>query len=97
MSTITTTYSVGDIAYFIITGTADIVPVRVVGIHLNSILSNDVVSYDLITSHFDGLPTKLQFVGQSQLFTFEQAKSALLSYLNQQITLVTGMTIPPVI
>ena len=97
MATVTTTYSINDLVYFVIKGTSDIVPAQVIGVHINNPLSDEAVCYDLVTSHFNGVAVTLQFVAQSELYTFIQAKSMLLAYLNQRILTLTNMTIPPVI
>ena len=97
MATVTNQHNVGDTVYFVINSSIDIVPCTITGIHFYSPLcSTDIVSYDLATNHFNA-PTNLQFIGESTLYTFPQAKSALLSWLNQQIAAVTAMTTPPVI
>ena len=97
MATITNKYNLGDTVYFVVNGSVDIVPATITNIHFySSLCSSDVVSYDLATSHFN-YPTNLQFVGESQLYSFLNAKAALLSWLNQQVTNVTNITTPPVI
>ena len=97
MTTVTNKYNVGDTVYFVINGSVDIVPATVTGIHFYAPLcSTDVVSYDITTSHFNSIKN-LQFVGESQLYSFLNAKAALLAWLNQQVTNVTNMINPPVI
>jgi hypothetical protein len=97
MTTTSNLYNIGDTVYFVINGAVDIVPAKVTNIHFYSPLcSTDVVSYDLATDHFNS-PTCFQFVGESTLYSFLNAKAALLSWLNQQVADVTAITTPPVI
>ena len=97
MATITNQHNLGDTVYFVVYGAVDIIPATITNIHFYSPLcSTDIVSYDLTTNHFNH-PTARQFIGESQLYSFLNAKAALLSWLNQQVVNVTNITTPPVI
>ena len=93
MPSFTTQFDKNQIVYFVVYSSAEIVPAVVTAVHLNSPLSNEAVSYTIETDWFEGA-TRLEYVGESQLFTFSLAKSSLLSWLDTQKARISSMTDP---
>ena len=84
-----TLFSVNDVAYFPIYATASIYKVQVTNVYLRTVNGQSVVMYDLL--RLDKNLT-LQGIPQNQLFTFPQAKEALINYLQQTLTSVTNLS-----
>ena len=90
---ITALFSLGDVAYFPIYATASIYPVQITDVYLKTIDGVTTVMYSLV--RLDKNLT-LKGIPQSQVLSFNQAKTALLAYLQAKITEVSSMVAPSV-
>ena len=88
MSTITTAFNVNDTVYYIIYSDASIVSTTITKVEIHTIAGVATVLYTLLRT-LDG--KTIQHVKESEIYTFTNAKTALLAYLNQKVLDVTNM------
>lgn len=85
----------GQRAYYVLFSTAEIVPVEIIATHFYSHNSAEPVSYKV--QFVNRLkPTFIEFVEESKLLTFPQAKLYLLSWLETQRVRITNLTEPTI-
>lgn len=88
MATIATAFNVNDTVYYIIYADASIISTSISKIEVHTIAGVTQVLYTLLRKS-DG--KIIQHVKESEIYTFPNAKTALLAYLNQQVLNVTNM------
>lgn len=84
---ITTKFSIGSRAYYIIFATTSINPVDV----MNVWIDNGTIYYKVNKS---GTDIYLGRIPESDLLTFSEAKSRLLTHLNNQIAIINALVAP---
>lgn len=89
--TITTKFSVGDKCYYIIHPTADILPCIVDYVRVIPTSTVPTITYRL---HRLDKVQIIDYVAENEIDDFATSKTALLLWLNGQITKVTNMTEP---
>lgn len=86
---ITANFSVNDTAYFAIFATATIYAVKITNVYLKTINGQSTIMYDLLRLDKNLI---IQAIPQSQVLTFVEAKTSLIQYLTNQLTIVTNLT-----
>lgn len=94
--TITTKYSLGDIVYYVIHPTADIVQGSILYVRVIPMPSGPDITYRLQITYPTNLQKIIDYVQESELDTFNNSKTKLLTWLSDQTTKVTDMTEPPI-
>jgi hypothetical protein len=88
MTTITTKFSVGQRAYYVIYANASVNPVDVLKIYP----SNSDLLYDVRKADSTGL--LLKRVPETDLMTFPEARTALITYLQLKLTETINLVAP---
>ena len=86
---ITSQFSLNDVAYYPIYAQCAIYPVQVVAVYLRDIDGTTTIVYDVVRLDKQFL---IPGVVEGQIFTFANAKTVLLSYLQKQINVITNLT-----
>lgn len=95
MASIITKYNKGDTVFTVCYSTVSIYQHTVTAIHVGSSLSNDFVSYNLIrTSQHAEYDIKLEYIDESLVLTFQEAKDNLLTWLNRKVIEVQSLKQP---
>ena len=94
MATITTKYNLGDLCYYVIHPTCDIVQGVVLYVRVIPTPQGIDITYRLQITNPPQLQKIIDYVHESELDTFDNSKVALLSWLNTQITNVTNTPEP---
>ncbi len=93
--TITTQYSIGDIVYYVIYPTCDIIQGQVLYVRILPLPTTGVeITYRLQITYPTSIQKIVDYVQESELMTFLGAKTALLSWLTTQTSTVSAMTEP---
>ncbi len=95
--TITTKYSLGDIVYYVIHPTADIVQCSVLYVRVIPTPTGPEITYRLQITYPTNYQKIIDYVQESELDTFANSQAALLSWLSSQSAKVSAMTEPPII
>jgi len=91
MPTFTTKYNVNDVVYFVIKSKVCILKAHILYVHPS--LTN--ITYNIVFEDDSILNTQtLGFVKEADLFSFSEAKSILLSWLNSKIDEVEHLVEP---
>ena len=88
---LTTAFSVGDTAYFPLFATASIYAVQVTDVYLRTVDGNSVIYYDLLRLDKNLV---LEGIPEAQMYTFPNAKIALMTYLQNALTAASKLTAP---
>lgn len=91
-STVTTKFSVDDICYVAIHPTADILQCQVMYIRITPTTDSYTVTYRV--KRTDVIQV-VDYINESELYTFAEAKTELLTWLNGQVSKITTMVEPP--
>ena len=94
MATITTKYNLGDICYYVIHPTCDIVQGVVLYVRVIPTPQGIDITYRLQITNPPQLQKIVDYVHESELDNFANSKIALLAWLDTQVVEVTGMTEP---
>ena len=89
---ITTKYSIGDVVYYVIHPTADIIQGVIQYVRIIPTPAGIDITYRVNTTTIT--VKVLDYVQESELMSFADAKTALLTWLNSQTVKVTAMTEP---
>lgn len=93
MSTITTKFSIGDVCYVVIHPTADILQCVVSYIRITpSNPANSIITYKVQRTN---APQVIDYLQETEVFTFTEAKAELLSWLSTQTARISAMSEPP--
>jgi len=92
--TITTKYSLGDVAYYVIHPTCDIVQGVVLYVRVIPTPSGPDITYRLQITSPANLQKIVDYVQESELDTFANSKTTLLAWLSEQTANVTNMSEP---
>jgi hypothetical protein len=93
MGTVSSKYNMGDKAYYVLFATTEIIPIEIIRIHYNSNNCIEPVSYMIqFTNRIK--PTYIDFVEESKLLTYAQAKNYLISWLDSQKLKISSLTEP---
>jgi len=95
MSTVTTKYNVGDICYYVIHPTADIVQCVVLYVRIIPMPQSIEITYRLQITN-PQLQKVIDYVHESELDTFANSKVALNAWLTSQSAKVTSMIEPTI-
>lgn len=94
MATVTTKYNIGDVAYYVIHPTADIVQGVIQYVRIIPTLSEPDITYRMEITYPVSLQKIVDYVGESEVDTFENSKTKLLIWLDAQRAKVVAMTTP---
>jgi hypothetical protein len=92
-TTITTKFSIGDIAYIVIHPTADILQCEVLYVRITPEMASTPITYKVTRTD---VPQIIDYIFESEIYTFADAKTELLGWLSDQTAKVTAMTEPPI-
>lgn len=92
--TITTKYIPGDICYYVIHPTADIVQCIVLYVRVIPTQTRVEITYRLQITYPIGIQKIIDYVEETAINNFETSRIALLSWLTEQTDKVTGMSEP---
>lgn len=86
---LTANFSVNDVAYFVIFATATLYAVKITEVYLKNIDGQSTVMYNLLRLDKNFI---IQGIPQTQVLTFEEAKTSLINYLQTQLAIVNNLT-----
>ena len=94
--TITTKYNLGDIVYYVIHPTADIVQCTVLYVRIIPTPNGPDITYRLQIIYPTNYQKVIDYVQESELDTFANSQTSLLAWLASQTAKVTALTEPSI-
>ena len=92
-TTVTTKFSVGDVAYYVMHPTADILQGIVTYIRIIPTDPTFEITYRIQRTNVLQI---IDYIHEDNLYTFDEAKAELLSWLSDQTIKITNSSEPPV-
>ena len=93
--TITTKYNIGDIAYYNIRPTADIIQGVITYVRVIPTPDGPDITYRMQITYPAEMQKTVDYVSEDEVDTFTNSKTSLLTWLSGQTAKVTNMTPPP--
>jgi hypothetical protein len=90
-STVTTKFSIGDVCYVTVHPTADILQCVVEYVRIVPVGNSYYTTYKVIRV---GVNQTVDYIKEADLYTFAEAKTELLAWLNTQLSKVTALAEP---